>query len=398
MLGPQLIAYDQLGELQPRHGNRSANNAPRNTYECADGRWVAVSTSAQSIAERVMRLVGRPELIDEPWFATGGERAQHADELDDAVGALDRRARPRRGRRRVREGRGRRRPDLHRRRRPRRPAVRRARQRRHRRRRRARTDPVPERAVPALRDPGPRPDRRPAPRRAHRGGARPPRDRRRPARRAAGGGGAVTRPGARPELALRPRAPPGAAGQGPLRARRRRGARPRGRRARRGEGVRARRRGARRDRAAHQAPVGAGQRRRHPLVRRRPRRPGRYRPRRRARAQGRRPRDGRGARAAPGPAAAPAARDRPRRRAGLRAGHGAPVGARRLAGRGRPRRGPRCPAPGRAGVGAPARRRRVPGRRDRRADHQRLDRPRRPRTGSSTTAARPATRASSAAR
>ena len=34
-----------------------------------------------------MRLVGRPELIDEPWFATGAERAKHADELDDAVGA-----------------------------------------------------------------------------------------------------------------------------------------------------------------------------------------------------------------------------------------------------------------------------------------------------------------------
>jgi crotonobetainyl-CoA:carnitine CoA-transferase CaiB-like acyl-CoA transferase len=87
VLGPQLVAYDQLGELQPRHGNRSSNNAPRNTYQCADGRWVAVSTSAQSIAERVMRLVGRPELIDEPWFATGAQRAQHADELDDAVGA-----------------------------------------------------------------------------------------------------------------------------------------------------------------------------------------------------------------------------------------------------------------------------------------------------------------------
>ena len=87
VLGPQVIAYDQLGELQPRHGNRSSNNAPRNTYECADGRWVAVSTSAQSIAERVMRLVGRPELIDEPWFATGAERARHADVLDDAVGS-----------------------------------------------------------------------------------------------------------------------------------------------------------------------------------------------------------------------------------------------------------------------------------------------------------------------
>ena len=71
VLGPQPIWYDQLGYVQPRTGNRSANNAPRNTYRTADGAWLAVSTSAQSVAERVLRLVGRPEFIDEPWFATG---------------------------------------------------------------------------------------------------------------------------------------------------------------------------------------------------------------------------------------------------------------------------------------------------------------------------------------
>ncbi|GAA2601331.1 MULTISPECIES: CaiB/BaiF CoA transferase family protein [Streptomyces] len=86
VLGPQPTWYDQLGHVQPRTGNRSQNNAPRNTYRTADGTWVAVSTSAQSVAERVMRLVGRPELIDEPWFATGAERARHADVLDAAVG------------------------------------------------------------------------------------------------------------------------------------------------------------------------------------------------------------------------------------------------------------------------------------------------------------------------
>ncbi|MFD4876985.1 CaiB/BaiF CoA transferase family protein [Streptomyces sp. NPDC058420] len=85
-LGPQPLWYDQLGHVQPRTGNRSQNNAPRNTYRTADGSWVAVSTSAQSIAERVMRLVGRPELVDEPWFATGADRARHADVLDAAVG------------------------------------------------------------------------------------------------------------------------------------------------------------------------------------------------------------------------------------------------------------------------------------------------------------------------
>ncbi|PZT74565.1 MULTISPECIES: CaiB/BaiF CoA transferase family protein [unclassified Streptomyces] len=86
VLGPQPLWYDQLGYVQPRTGNRSRNNAPRNTYRTSDGRWVAVSTSAQSVAERVMRLVGRPDLIGEPWFASGSGRAEHSDELDEAVG------------------------------------------------------------------------------------------------------------------------------------------------------------------------------------------------------------------------------------------------------------------------------------------------------------------------
>lgn len=86
VLGPQVIAYDQLGEIQQRRGNRSSNNAPRNTYITKDDKWVAISTSAQAIAERVMHLVNRPELINEPWFASGAERAKHADLLDEAVG------------------------------------------------------------------------------------------------------------------------------------------------------------------------------------------------------------------------------------------------------------------------------------------------------------------------
>lgn len=87
ILGPQITRWDQLRTVQPRRGNRSSDNAPRNTYRTCDGKWVAVSTSAQSIAERVMRLVGRPEVVDEPWFATGAGRVEHADELDEAVGA-----------------------------------------------------------------------------------------------------------------------------------------------------------------------------------------------------------------------------------------------------------------------------------------------------------------------
>jgi crotonobetainyl-CoA:carnitine CoA-transferase CaiB-like acyl-CoA transferase len=85
MLGGQITAYDQLGYVQPRVGNRSVNNAPRNVYRSRDGQWLAVSSSSQSIAERLLRLVGRPDLVEQPWFASGHGRAEHAAELDDAV-------------------------------------------------------------------------------------------------------------------------------------------------------------------------------------------------------------------------------------------------------------------------------------------------------------------------
>ncbi|HEY8449274.1 MAG TPA: CoA transferase [Bacillota bacterium] len=87
IVGAQPTIYEQLGIIQQRVGNRSANNAPRNTYRTRDGRWVAISTSSDSIARRVMRLVGHPEVIDEPWFQTARGRVEHADELDTMVGS-----------------------------------------------------------------------------------------------------------------------------------------------------------------------------------------------------------------------------------------------------------------------------------------------------------------------
>ncbi|MCI2420205.1 CoA transferase [Saccharopolyspora sp. K220] len=85
LLGPQMTAYRALGVVPKRTGNRSNSNAPRNTYRTRDGRWLAISTSTQSIAERVMTLVGRPEIAEQPWFSTGAGRVAHVEELDAAV-------------------------------------------------------------------------------------------------------------------------------------------------------------------------------------------------------------------------------------------------------------------------------------------------------------------------
>jgi crotonobetainyl-CoA:carnitine CoA-transferase CaiB-like acyl-CoA transferase len=85
ILGPGPTVYDQLGIIAGRHGNRSPNNAPRNAYLTRDGRWVAISASATSIAERVMRLIGRPDIAEQPWFSSAGERSRRSELLDGAV-------------------------------------------------------------------------------------------------------------------------------------------------------------------------------------------------------------------------------------------------------------------------------------------------------------------------
>ena len=84
-LGPHVVTWDQTGHIAQRSGNRSSNNAPRNTYLTADGCWVAVSSSADAVARRTVELVDRGDLVSEPWFATGAGRAEHAEEIDEAL-------------------------------------------------------------------------------------------------------------------------------------------------------------------------------------------------------------------------------------------------------------------------------------------------------------------------
>lgn len=92
-VGPGPSVYAATGYIQERTGNRSTSNAPRNTYRTRDGRWLAVSASATSVAERVLRLVGHPEVIDEPWFGSAQGRADHSHLIDgwvaEWIGARD---------------------------------------------------------------------------------------------------------------------------------------------------------------------------------------------------------------------------------------------------------------------------------------------------------------------
>jgi len=86
ILGPQAANLRLTGKVKARTGNRSTTTAPRNAYRTKDGRWVCLSASIQKMAERLFRAIGRPELIEDPRYATNSERLRHADELDAIIG------------------------------------------------------------------------------------------------------------------------------------------------------------------------------------------------------------------------------------------------------------------------------------------------------------------------
>lgn len=86
LLGPQATVYDQLGVIQGRTGNSAPFTAPRNAYRTKDERWLALSGSAQSIAERVARLVGREDWLEQAWYQSHAGRLQHVAELDESIG------------------------------------------------------------------------------------------------------------------------------------------------------------------------------------------------------------------------------------------------------------------------------------------------------------------------
>jgi len=88
IMGPQAAVLRLTGKVKPRTGNRSTNTAPRNAYRTKDEHWVCLSASIQKMAERLFRAIGRPELIEDPRYATNAGRVRHAEELDAIIGAF----------------------------------------------------------------------------------------------------------------------------------------------------------------------------------------------------------------------------------------------------------------------------------------------------------------------
>ncbi len=78
-MGPLPPAYGLTGYQQPRMRSGLPYSVPRGTWRCADGKWVAVSASAESVGRRVMELIG---LGDRPDLQTFAGRIAARDQVE----------------------------------------------------------------------------------------------------------------------------------------------------------------------------------------------------------------------------------------------------------------------------------------------------------------------------
>jgi crotonobetainyl-CoA:carnitine CoA-transferase CaiB-like acyl-CoA transferase len=79
------LAYDQLGVVQGRTGNRVDASAPRNAYRTSDDKWIAVSSAASSTAVAVYRAIERPDLVTRPEYVESVPRQERSEEIDAMV-------------------------------------------------------------------------------------------------------------------------------------------------------------------------------------------------------------------------------------------------------------------------------------------------------------------------
>jgi len=86
VLGPEAAIFRLTGAVKPRTGSGSNTSAPRNVYRCADGKYVAMSGSTETMARRIFETIGRADMLGDERFRSNSARIAHRDLVDAAVG------------------------------------------------------------------------------------------------------------------------------------------------------------------------------------------------------------------------------------------------------------------------------------------------------------------------
>ncbi len=85
VLGPNAMVFDLTGEAPKRMGNIAPTSAPRNTYKTKDNKWIALAGATQTTAERLFKVIGKSELINDPKFLNNTQRVLNVEELDKHI-------------------------------------------------------------------------------------------------------------------------------------------------------------------------------------------------------------------------------------------------------------------------------------------------------------------------
>jgi crotonobetainyl-CoA:carnitine CoA-transferase CaiB-like acyl-CoA transferase len=88
ILGPQAEIWRTSGQIPERTGSRSNTTSPRNVFQTGDGRFIAISASIQAMAERLLRVIGREDMISDPRFATNTARVANAEACEAPIAAF----------------------------------------------------------------------------------------------------------------------------------------------------------------------------------------------------------------------------------------------------------------------------------------------------------------------
>lgn len=79
--------YDGAGVVREPSGSTLTGIVPSNTYLCADGKYVVIGANGDSLFQRLMRAIGKPEWATDARFANNAGRVQHEQAIDGAIGA-----------------------------------------------------------------------------------------------------------------------------------------------------------------------------------------------------------------------------------------------------------------------------------------------------------------------
>jgi crotonobetainyl-CoA:carnitine CoA-transferase CaiB-like acyl-CoA transferase len=79
--------YDLLGHVRERSGGALPGIAPSNTYRTEDGGFVVIAGNSDPIYKRLMHVIGRPDLADDPTLAQNDGRVRQSAMLDAAIEA-----------------------------------------------------------------------------------------------------------------------------------------------------------------------------------------------------------------------------------------------------------------------------------------------------------------------